>query len=72
MSVSSRTVWDSCSWFQCFEPLWWEINCLAGKFGAAEWRLCDTQRGIDKEPRTNLELELKRGGALLTTIQSSG
>jgi hypothetical protein len=33
--------------FRCFEsPV--VINCLAGKFGAAEWRLRDTQRRTDR------------------------
>jgi hypothetical protein len=34
---------------------------LAGKFDAAEWRLCDTQRRIDRKPRMSLELEHRRG-----------
>lgn len=32
-----------------------------GKFDAAEWRLCNTQRRIDRKPDVILELEHRRG-----------
>lgn len=32
-----------------------------GKFDAAEWRLCNTQRRIDRKPDRSLELEHRWG-----------
>lgn len=41
-----------------------KINCLAGKFGAAEWRIVIHSRGL----RESLA-GTRTGGVLLTTIQ---